>query len=59
MTKAEIQKILLAAAGNPTVGAVKVASEKQAEALAKAMKPEVKAEKVEKEIRVEESEETR
>ena len=59
MTKQEIQKILLEAAGNPVVGKVKEASEGQAEALFKALNPEVKTKKVEKEIRVEESEETR
>ncbi len=59
MTKAEIQKILLDAVGNPNVGSVKVASERQAEALFKALNPEVKTKKVEKEIRIEESEETR
>ena len=59
MTKDEIKKILLESVGNPVVGKVREASDTQAEALHKALNPEVKTKKVEKEIRIEESEETR
>jgi len=59
MTKDQIKKVILEAVGNPSVGAVAGAADAQAEALFKALNPEVKTKKVEKEIRIEESEETR
>lgn len=63
MTKEQIQKVLLESVGNPTVGPIKAASEKMAEAVFDALNPEVKETKktykVEKENRVIESEETR
>lgn len=59
MTKDQIKKVILEAVGNPSVGAVAKAADVQAEALFNALNPEVKTKKVEKEIRIEESEETR
>lgn len=56
MTKDEIKKILLAVAGNPTVGSVKEIADAQAEAIAEALSPK-KA--LKKEDRILETDETR
>jgi len=59
MTKSEIKKILLEVAGYPVSGGVKEIVDAQAEALAEALKPEVKKTKEVKETRVVAPEETR
>jgi hypothetical protein len=66
MTKDQIKKCMLDAVGNPGVGSVYQAADKMAEAVyeclnseGKEVKESKKADKVEKEIRITESEETR
>jgi hypothetical protein len=63
MTKDQIKKCMLDAVGNPGVGSVFQAADTMAQAVHDCLNAEVKeskkTEKVEKEIRVEESEETR
>jgi len=63
MTKDQIKKCMLDAVGNPGVGSVFQAADKMAQAVYDALNTEVKenkkTDKVEKEIRITESDETR